>query len=128
MVIYNYEWIIYQQLYLDEERYDSTQFKRRLRARWMEQFPPAPTPVPATDGPAFLVTTPTPSPVHGSTFLVHQHLVHTSHAEMLAEAFEVYKSDYVREYNETSNERFQAFKASFTIVNEPPNASDEQPH
>jgi hypothetical protein len=26
MVVYNYEWIIYQQLYLDEERYDRKQF------------------------------------------------------------------------------------------------------
>jgi hypothetical protein len=46
---------------------------------------------------------------------------------MLAEAFEVYKEDYVREYNETSTERFQVFKASFTIGNEPLNAT-EQPH
>jgi hypothetical protein len=128
IVLYNYEWNIYQQLYLDEGRYDRIQFKQRLQARWIEQFPPAPTPVPATDEPAYLVTTPTPAPVYGSTFLVHQHRVQTSHAEMLAEAFEVYKEDYVREYNETSTDRFQAFKASFTIVEEPLNVTEEQPH
>jgi hypothetical protein len=38
------------------------------------------------------------------------------------------KEDYVREYNETSTERFQAFKASFTIVDEPLNVTEEQPH
>ncbi len=127
MVLHNYEWVIYQQLYLDEERYDRLQFNKRLRARWLEQFPPAPTQVPATDGPAYVVTMPTPDPAYGSTFLVHQHLVHTSHAEMLAEAFELYKQDYIREYNMTSIERFQVFKASFTIIDEPTNANDEQP-
>ncbi len=47
---------------------------------------------------------------------------------MLAEAFEVYKADYMREYEETSTERFQVFKTSFTIVDEPINATEEQPH
>jgi hypothetical protein len=46
---------------------------------------------------------------------------------MLAEAFEFYKQDYIREYNMTSTERFQVFKASFTIIDEPTNATDEQP-